>query len=347
MATRLNNRSGKPRGHLSHSIWPPGYTTEAESQEDISFPADGHQSIQQKRKAKRTSLSQYMATRVYNRSGKPRGHLSHSIWPPGYTTEAESQEDISFTVYGHQAIQQKRKTKRTSLSQYMATRLYNRSGKPRGHLSHSIWPPGYTTEAESQEDISFTVYGHQSIQQKRKAKRTSLSQYMATRLYNRSGKPRGHLFHSIKPPVYTTEAESQEDISFPVYGHQAIQQKWKAKRTSLSQYMATRLHNRSGKPRGHLFPSSWPPGYTTEAESQEDISFPVYGHQAIQQKRKAKRTSLSQYMATSLYNRSGKPRGHLFPVYGHQAIQQKRKAKRTSLSQYMATSLYNRSGKPR
>ena len=274
MATRLYNRSGKPRGHLSHSIWPPGYTTEAESQEDSSLTVYGHQAIQQKRKAKRTSLSQYMATSLYNRSGKPRGHLFPGIWPPGYTTEAESQEDISLTVYGHQAIQQKRKAKRTSLSQYMATSLYNRSGKPRGHLFPSIWPPVYTTEAESQEDIS--------------------SQYMATRLYNRSGKPRGHLSHSIWPPVYTTEAESQEDISFPVYGHQAIQQKRKAKRTSLSQYMATSLYNRSGKPRGHLSHSRWPPVYTTEAESQEDISLTVDGHQSIHQNRKAKRTSLSQ-----------------------------------------------------
>ena len=93
-----------------------------------------------------------------------------------------------------------------------------------------------------------------------------------------------------------TQAESQEDNSFLVDGHQAITLRttFKYNKTQAESQEETCfpagghqgrhqvLQDKSGKPRGQLFPSSWPPGYSTKdgiklnktrAESQEDYSF--------------------------------------------------------------------------
>ena len=164
----------------------------------------------------------------------------------------------------------------------MSTRLSET--KPRGQLFPSRCPPGYPKQ--SQEDSSFPADVHQAILNK--AKRTALSQQMATRLS--LTKTRGQLFPSRWPRGHPKQ--SQEDSSFPADGHQAILNK--AKRTALSQQMATRLS--LTKTRGQLFPSRCPPGYPKQ--SQEDSSFPADGHQAILNK--AKRTALSQQMATRL-----------------------------------------------
>ena len=158
---------------------------------------------------------------------------------------------------------------------------------------------------------------------KRKAKRTALSQQMVIRLSET--KPRGQLFPSRWSSGY--RKQSQEDSSFPADGHQAIINM--AKRTALSQQMATRLSYT--RPRGQLFPSRWPPGYPKQG--QEDSSFPADDHQAILNK--AKRTALSQQMTPG--NPKQGQEDSSFPADGHKAIINK--AKRTALSHQMVTRL--------
>ena len=225
---------------------------------------------------------------------KTGGQLFPSRWPPDFPEQR--QEDSSIPADGHKAYLNK------------ARRIVFPSRWPPGYpeqsqedsqLFPSRWPPGYPEQ--SQEDSSFPADGHQAILNK--ARRTALSQQMATRL-------------SLTKPG---------EQLFPSRCHQAILNK--ARRTVLSRQMATRLSWTGGQ----LFSSRWPPGFPEQ--SQEDSSFPADGHQAILNK--ARKTALSQQMETSYPGQSQEDSS--FPADDHQPILNK--AMRIAISQQMATRL--------
>ena len=171
-------------------------TTQAESQENSYFPADGRHVILTKAKRR----------------------LFPSRWPTIYPYQTE--EDGSFPADGRHVIVTK--AKRTAISQQMTAIL---SSQRRGHVFASRWPPRYPNQ--SQEDSYFPADGRHVILTK--AKRTSISQQMPDNLSlpNR----RGRLFPSRWPLRYPNQ--SQEDSSFPAYGRHVILTK--AKRTAISQ----------------------------------------------------------------------------------------------------------------
>ena len=99
-------------------------TTQAESQEVSSFPADG-QTKQTKRllKAKRSALSQQMAKQSKQKDyRKPRGQLFPSRWPNKANKKTTESQEVSSIPADGQTKQTKRllKAKRSALSQQMA-----------------------------------------------------------------------------------------------------------------------------------------------------------------------------------------------------------------------------------